>query len=87
MSKRSIWKGPFVDYKLLNKVNKSSNRSKKIKTWARNSTVLPNFIGLTFLVYNGRKFNSVFITESMIGKKLGEFSHTRKFVGHLKNKK
>jgi small subunit ribosomal protein S19 len=89
MVKRSIWKGPFVDTKLLEKVEKASNDSKYsvIKTWSRRSTILPDFVGLTFSVYNGRKFIPVLVSEGMIGKKLGEFSPTRTFNGHGSNRK
>jgi len=91
MSNRSIWKGPFVDQKLLNRVIKvkmnANGREGKIKTWSKKSTILPNFINLTFSVYNGKNFSSLFIIDSMIGKKIGEFIRTRKFIKHTKNKK
>ena len=81
---RSVWKGPFVDITLLKKAQTASNSGKKevIKTWSRRSTILPQFVGLTFGVYNGQKFIPVFVTENMVGHKLGEFSPTRTFKGH-----
>jgi len=81
---RSIKKGPFVDKSLEDKIKKTleSGSKKPIKTWSRRSVVLPEFVGLTFSVHNGKTFNSVFITEDMVGHKLGEFSHTRTFRGH-----
>ena len=81
---RSVWKGPFVDITLLKKAQAASNSGKKevIKTWSRRSTILPQFVGLTFGVYNGRKFIPVSITENMVGHKFGEFSPTRVFKGH-----
>ena len=81
---RSIWKGPFVDGYLLKNAEKvrTSGRNEIIKTWSRRSTVLPQFVGLTFGVYNGHKFIPVLVTEDMIGHKLGEFSPTRHFKGH-----
>ena len=81
---RSVWKGPFVDTTLLKKAEKVSESGKKevIKTWSRRSTILPQFVGLTFGVYNGQKFIPVFVTENMVGHKLGEFSPTRTFKGH-----
>ena len=89
MSNRSVWKGPFVDPKLLKKVNHVvlGGKFATIKTWSRKSTILPNFVGLTFLVHNGKGFTSVLINEKMVGKKLGEFSPTRKFSGHGNNRK
>ncbi len=86
---RSIWKGPFVDGYLLKKAEKAraSGRSDVIKIWARRSTVLPQFVGLTFGVYNGRKFIPVMVTEDMIGHKFGEFSPTRTVPGHASDKK
>jgi len=86
---RSIWKGPFVDGYLLKKaeVLRSSRGNNVIKTWSRRSTVLPQFVGLTFGVYNGRKFVPVLVTEDMIGHKLGEFSPTRLYYGHTADKK
>ena len=89
MSTRSIWKGPYVHPKLLKKVNVALKNSRKnaIKTWSRSSVILPNFVGLTFSVYNGKKFLPISVTDEMVGKKLGEFSPTRVFTGHKKNKK
>ncbi len=81
---RSIKKGPYVDYHIEHKVleaKKTSDR-KVIKTWARRSTILPDFVGLTFAVHNGRKFIPVYVTENMVGHKLGEFALTRTFHGH-----
>lgn len=81
---RSIRKGPYVDYHLEHKVleaKKTSDR-KVIKTWSRRSTILPDFVGLTFAVHNGRKFIPVYVTENMVGHKLGEFALTRTFHGH-----
>lgn len=81
---RSLKKGPFVDEKLAKKVDKmnDSGEKKVIKTWSRRSTIVPDFLGHTFAVHNGRVFNSVFVTESMVGHKLGEFSPTRTFRKH-----
>jgi small subunit ribosomal protein S19 len=81
---RSLHKGPFVDEHLLKKVEKvrGSRESKVIKTWSRRSTVTPDMIGLTFAVHNGKKFIPVFVTDNMVGHKLGEFSPTRLFKGH-----
>jgi small subunit ribosomal protein S19 len=81
---RSLKKGPFVDEKLLQKVLKQSQIGIKdpIKTWSRRSTVVPEFVGFTFLVHNGKIFNKVFVTEEMVGHKLGEFSMTRIFRAH-----
>ena len=81
---RSVWKGPFVDGYLLKKAEKSreSGRKEVIKTWSRRSTILPQFVGLTFGVYNGHKFIPVLVTENMVGHKFGEFSPTRTFYGH-----
>ena len=89
MSNRSVWKGPFVDPRLLKKVDKAISSSKhiSIKTWSRKSTILPIFVGLTFLVHNGRKFIPVLVNEKMVGKKLGEFAPTRTFNGHGSNRK
>ena len=86
---RSVWKGPFVDGYLLKKAEKSrgSGRNEIIKTWSRRSTILPQFVGLTFGVYNGHKFIPVLVTENMIGHKFGEFSPTRTFNGHAGDKK
>ena len=81
---RSIWKGPFVDVTLIKKAEKvcESGRKEVIKTWSRRSTIIPQFVGLTFGVYNGHKFVPVSVTENMVGHKLGEFSPTRVFKGH-----
>ena len=81
---RSVWKGPFVDGYLLAKAEKArqSARSDLIKTWSRRSTIVPEFVGLTFAVYNGHKFLPVYVTENMVGHKLGEFAPTRQFKGH-----
>jgi len=81
---RSIKKGPFVDYHLIEKVEKLTKANKKavIKTWSRRSTITPEMVGHTLAVYNGRKFIPVYITENMVGHKLGEFSPTRTFKGH-----
>ena len=81
---RSIWKGPFVESTLLKKAQAVSSSGKKevIKTWSRRSTIIPQFVGLTFGVHNGRKFIPVSVTENMVGHKLGEFSPTRLFKGH-----
>ena len=86
---RSTKKGPFVDDHLLKKAQiAAETQSRKIiKTWSRRSTILPEFVGLTFAVHNGRKFLPVFITEDMVGHKLGEFSPTRTFYGHAGDKK
>jgi small subunit ribosomal protein S19 len=81
---RSIKKGPFVDHHLMKKVEtaRSTNDKRPIKTWSRRSTVLPDFVGLTIAVHNGKQHIPVYITENMVGHKLGEFSHTRSFKGH-----
>ncbi|MDC3110938.1 MAG: 30S ribosomal protein S19 [Candidatus Pelagibacterales bacterium] len=86
---RSTWKGPFVDGHLLKKAQKASesSRNEVIKTWSRRSTILPEFIGLSFAVHNGKKFIPVNVTEDMVGHKLGEFSPTRTFFGHTADKK
>lgn len=86
---RSVWKGPFVDGYLLKKALESLQGAKKqvIKTWSRRSTIVPQFVGLTFAVYNGKKFVPVLVTEEMVGHKLGEFSPTRTFFGHSADKK
>ena len=86
---RSVWKGPFVDLHLLKKAEtaQETNARGAIKTWSRRSTILPQFVGLTFSVYNGRKHVPVFITDSMVGHKLGEFAPTRTFPGHAADKK
>ena len=81
---RSIKKGPFVDLHLVKKVEaaRASNDKRPIKTWSRRSTVLPDFVGLTIAVHNGKQHIPVYVTENMVGHKLGEFSHTRTFKGH-----
>lgn len=81
---RSLKKGPYVDEKLYRKVEKLTqmNKREQIKTWARSSTIVPEFVGHTFLVHNGKIFTTVFVTEDMVGHKLGEFSPTRLFRGH-----
>ncbi|MCP4779621.1 MAG: 30S ribosomal protein S19 [Hyphomicrobium sp.] len=86
---RSVWKGPFVDGFLLKKAEKvrQSSRNEIIKTWNRRSTILPQFVGLTFGVYNGQKHIPVSVTEDMIGHKFGEFSPSRSFQGHSGDKK
>ena len=86
---RSIWKGPFVDGYLLKKADaaRSAARSEVIKIWSRRSTILPNFVGLTFGVYNGQKHIPVMVTEEMVGHKFGEFSPTRMFYGHSSDRK
>lgn len=87
---RSKKKGPYVDPKLLNKVRKlkkEGRTDKVIKTWSRRSTIIPEFIGLTFAVHNGMKFIPVYVTEQMVGHKLGEFAPTRTFRGHAGDKK
>ena len=86
---RAVWKGPFVEESLMKKVDKYKTDPKKIpiKTWSRKSTIIPEFIGVSFLIYNGKKFIPVTISEDMVGHKLGEFSPTRNFRGHSGNKK
>ena len=86
---RSVWKGPFVDSYLLKKAETSrgSGRNEIIKTWSRRSTIMPQFVGLTFGVYNGKKFLPVLVTENMVGHKFGEFAPTRTFFGHAADKK
>ncbi len=86
---RSLKKGPFVDDHLLKKVEKSNaDRSRQvIKTWSRRSTILPEMVGLTFAVHNGKKFIPVFVSENMVGHKLGEFAPTRTYFGHAAEKK
>ena len=81
---RSLKKGPFVDESLMKKVRKNNEAEKKevIKTWSRRSTIFPDFIGHTFAVHNGKEFIPVYVTEDMVGHKLGEFALTRKFGGH-----
>ena len=82
---RSVWKGPFVDGYLLKKAEAAhaSGRHEVIKTWSRRSTILPDFVGLTFGVHNGKKFIPVLVTENMVGHKFGEFAPTRTYLGHI----
>ena len=86
---RSIKKGPFVDYYLIEKIEKMDKSGKKapIKTWSRRSTIFPSFVGHTFAVHDGRKHVPVYVTEDMVGHKLGEFAPTRTFKGHTANDK
>ena len=81
---RSVWKGPFVDPSLIKKVEKQKKATniKPIKTWSRRSTIIPEFVGVSFLIHNGKKFILITISEDMVGHKLGEFSPTRQFAGH-----
>lgn len=85
---RSLKKGPYVEASLLKKVKNMNKENKKsvIKTWSRRSTIFPDFVGHTLAVHNGKEFIPVYITEEMVGHKLGEFSQTRKFTGHAGNK-
>ena len=86
---RSVWKGPFVDLHLIKKAEAAKGGAARgpIKTWSRRSTILPDFVGLVFSVYNGRKFIPVSVNEDMVGMKLGEFAPTRTFNGHAADKK
>ena len=86
---RSVWKGPFVHPSLLKKIDKLKDapNKKPIKTWSRRSTILPQFIGITFNVYNGKKFIPVLVSEEMVGQKLGEYAPTRTYYGHTADKK
>jgi len=86
---RSIKKGPFIDFHLLKKVKEARNtkETKLTKTWSRRSTIIPEMVGLTFAVHNGKRFIPVFVTEEMVGHKLGEFSPTRTFHGHSGDRK
>ena len=86
---RSLKKGPFIDYHLQSKVDNAveNNDKKPIKTWSRRSTITPDFVGLNFTVHNGKSFLPVYVTENMVGHKLGEFSPTRSFRGHGGGKK
>lgn len=85
---RSIKKGPYIEESLMRKVeNTESGSHKVIKTWSRRSTILPDFVGMTFAVHNGRKFIPVFVTENMVGHKLGEFAPTRTYYGHSSGRK
>ncbi len=81
---RSVWKGPFVEESLIKKVDKQKGVSNKkpIKTWSRKSTIIPDFIGASFLIYNGKKFIPITVSEDMVGHKFGEFAPTRQFFGH-----
>ena len=81
---RSVWKGPFVEESLIKKVGKIKNdpNRRPIKTWSRKSTIIPDFVGISFLIYNGKKFIPIKISEEMVGHKLGEFAPTRQFAGH-----
>ena len=85
---RSVWKGPFVELHLLKKAEEAQDKNSRapIKTWSRRSTILPQFVGLTFNVYNGQKFIPVSVNEDMVGHKLGEFAPTRNFPGHAADK-
>jgi small subunit ribosomal protein S19 len=84
---RSLKKGPHVDERLLGKVEKQGKNREPIKTWSRDCTIVPEFVGQTFLVHNGRQFLKLFVTEDMVGHKLGEFAPTRIFKGHSGGKK
>ena len=86
---RSLKKGPFVDEKLMKKISEAQGirSSRVIKTWSRRSTIIPEMVGLTLAVHNGRKFVPVFVSENMVGHKLGEFSPTRTFYGHSGDKR
>jgi len=86
---RSLKKGPFIDFKLLQKIQiaQETRSNQVIKTWSRRSTIIPEMVGLTLAVHNGKKFVPVFVTENMVGHKLGEFSPTRTFYGHAGGKK
>jgi len=81
---RAVWKGPFVEESLIEKVEKQKNvtNKKPIKTWSRKSTIIPDFVGTSFLIYNGKKFIPITISEDMVGHKFGEFAPTRQFHGH-----
>ena len=81
---RSVWKGPFVEESLIKKVENLKNETvkKPIKTWSRKSTIIPDFVGISFLIYNGKKFIPITISEDMVGHEFGEFAPTRQFFGH-----
>ena len=81
---RAVWKGPFVEESLMKKVDKYKTDPKKIpiKTWSRKSTIIPDFVGVSFLIYNGKKFIPLTVSEDMVGHKFGEFAPTRQFFGH-----
>lgn len=84
---RSLKKGPFVDGHLLKAAEKNKGAGKVVKTWSRRSTIVPDFVGVTFAVHNGKKFVPVYVNENMVGHKLGEFAPTRTFFGHGADKK
>ena len=86
---RSVWKGPFVEESLIKKVEKLKQDpiKKPIKTWSRKSTIIPDFVGVSFLIYNGKKFIPITISEDMVGHKFGEFAPTRTYLGHAADKK
>jgi small subunit ribosomal protein S19 len=86
---RSVKKGPYIQESLLRNVNLEgdSSRNKVVKTWSRRSTIIPEFVGMTFAVHNGRKFIPVFVSENMVGHKLGEFAPTRTYYGHGSDRK
>ena len=81
---RSVWKGPFVEESVIKKVDKqkSETNKKPIKIWSRKSTIIPDFVGISFLIYNGKKFIPITVSEDMVGHKFGEFAPTRQFSGH-----
>ena len=81
---RAVWKGPFVEESLIKKVDRQKNdpNKKPIKIWSRRSTIIPDFIGISFLIYNGKKFIAITVSEDMVGHKFGEFAPTRQFSGH-----
>ena len=81
---RAVWKGPFVEESLIKKVDMQKNNPNKkpIKTWSRKSTIIPDFVGISFLIYNGKKFIPITVSEDMVGHKFGEFAPTRQFSGH-----
>ena len=86
---RAVWKGPFVEESLMKKVDKYKTDPKKIpiKTWSRKSTIIPDFVGVSFLIYNGKKFIPITISEDMVGHKFGEFAPSRTYYGHAADKK
>ena len=86
---RSVWKGPFVEESLIKKVEKVKNdpNRRPIKTWSRKSTIIPDFVGFSFLIYNGKKFIPITVSEDMVGHKFGEFAPTRTYYGHAADKK
>ncbi len=86
MGRRSLRKGPFIDHHLLEKLRKGQGTSRPIRTWSRRSMIMPEMVGCTFEVHNGRKFITVYVSENMVGHKLGEFSPTRLFKGHTQKK-